>query len=519
MKKFKFAALVLALATILSLGAFSLVSAAENTVNIDDFTDLNAFGQWVEQLSWDEDGFSGTIDNTGATEGNKSGGLGLVKQFDVSEGKEVKITFRKPIYSGTETTESGERALNDGQSASEAVDIRFENKNNQKVALFRIWPDGAKVATQNASYVEVWNPTDPDWTKYDASDWIKGVATDNSSFTVGFNMTDYLCMDIAGREYGKVKSSTAGYEEFLQSVFEGCETLEIYFGREIPAGTKDTTILLDVNGQSLVPDADGNIVDNVAPVIPKLKVETEEIAINTAYSVRCEKWFGDPTTRADFSVRPVYDFIAGNNVKLEFVVSNDEGKNWKALGEYNQNSGMITNVRFDTVGKYQIAIRATDTVGNTAMGTPVEIVVVKGFDITLQGEMPASGTVGQAVTIPAAISSDKNNQPHDVVVTVENPIGVEVDVENNSFVPTIAGVYYVTYTSEYTEGDKTYKASAEYTVNISAATEQPGGENGDGEGETGETGGGCSGTAAVSIFGAGGGMVAAAVALIKRKRR
>ena len=514
MKKFKITALVLALATALSLGTFSFASAAENTVNIDDFTDLNAFGQWVEQLSWDENGFSGTIDNTGATEGNKSGGLGLVKQFDVSEGKEVKITFRKPIYSGTETTESGERALNEGQSASEAVDIRFENKNNGKVALIRLWVDGAKTATQGATYVEVQDPTG-NWTKYDTNQWIQGVATDTSSFTVGFNTTDYLCMNIAGGKYGKIESTTAGYEEFLQGVFEGCETLEIYFGREIPAGTKDTTILLDVNGQSLVPDEDGYIIDNVAPVVPKLKVETEEIAINTAYSVRCEKWFGDPTTRADFSVRPVYDFIAGNNVKLEFVVSDDEGETWESLGEYNQNSGMITNVRFDTVGTYQAAIRATDTVGNTAMGTPVEIVVVKGFDITLQGEMPASGTVGQAVTIPAATSSDKDNQPHDVTVVVENPIGVEVDVENNSFVPTIAGVYYVTYTSEYTEGDKTYTARAEYTISISAAAEQPGGD----EGGDGDTSGGCAGTAAVSVFGAGGGIAAAAVALIRRKRR
>lgn len=523
MKKFKCAALALALSVSLSMGAMLSVSAAEKTVNVNDFTDLNAFGQWVETMEWNENGFVGTIDNTAASEGNKAGGLGLVKQFDVSEGKNVKLTFRKPIYSGTQTTESGERALNEGQSAAEVVDVRFENKNNGKVALFRIWPDGAKVATQGASFVEVWDPTDPDWKKYDVTDWIMGVATDTSSFTVGFNTTDFLCMDIAGGEYGKVRSNTEGYEEFLQGVFAGCETLEIYFGREIPAGTKDTTVLLNVNGQNVVPDADGNLVDDVAPVVPQLKVSTEEIAINTAYSVRCEKWFGDPTTRADFSIRPVYDFIAGNNVELEFVVSRDGGENWTALGEYNETSGMITDVKFDQIGTYQAAIRATDTVGNTAMGTPIEINAVKGFDITLQGEMPASGEVGKAVAIPTAVSSDKDNQPHDVVVTVENPIGVEVDVENNSFVPTIAGVYYVTYTSEYTEGGKTYKARAEYTISISAA--QQGGEadnvedNNEEDTQGGETGGGCGSMAAVSLLGGGGVLLAASAVLIRRKSR
>lgn len=157
------------------------------------------------------------------------------------------------------------------------------------------------------------------------------------------------------------------------------------------------------------------------------------------------------------------------------------------------------------------------------MGTPIEINAIKGFDITLQGEMPVSGEVGKAVAIPTAVSSDKDNQPHDVVVTVENPIGVEVDVENNSFVPTIAGVYYVTYTSEYTEGGKTYKARAEYTISISAA--QQGGEAGNVEDNNeedtqgGETGGGCGSMAAVSLLGGGGVLLAASAVLIRRKSR
>lgn len=487
----------------------------DKTVAVSSVTDLATIVQesWVDSVSWNESGIVNVIDNTAGQSG-RAGGAGLTKQFDVTEGKEVKITFQKPIFSGTETTDGGERALNEGMDASQAVDIRFQNKNNGKTALIRFWCDGAKVAGQGATFVEVHDPSGS-WVKYDVGDWITGVATDTSSFTVGFNMTDYLCMNVAGGSYGKINSSTEGYEEFLAGVFEGCETLEVMWGREIPAGTKDITVIQEVNGQSLIPE-DGYITDNVAPVVPKIKVSEGEIAVNTKYSVRCEKWFDDPSTAAQFAIRPAYDIIAGNDLALACKISADDGETWTKTGTYSVAKGMIENVQFDTQGTYLIAVEATDTVGNTTMGTPVEITVVKGFDITLDGTCPASGTVGTEIALPGATSSDKNNAAHPVTVTVEDPIGTAVNVTDNKFTPTIAGVYYVTYSSEYEDGGKTVRTKAEYRINVAAASTKPEEKPGD---DTPDKGCGSSLTASVaSLFLLAGGAVTAAVAL-KRKQK
>lgn len=502
-------------------GGITYASAEETdkTVPIASVTDLATIVQsnWVDGVSWDENGISNVIDNTKGTE-SRFGGAGLTKQFDVTEGKEVKITFRKPIYSDTETTENGERALNENMDASAAVDIRFENKNNGKVALIRLWCDGAKNKGQGATYVEVHDPRG-DWKLYNVGDWISGVATDASSFTVGYNSTDYLCMNIAGGSYGKINSSTEGYGDFLEEVFDGCETLEVYWGREIKAGTKDVTVIQEVNGQNLIPE-EGAIVDNVAPVVPKIKVSEGEIAINTDYSVRCEKWFDDPSTAAQFAIRPPYDIIAGNGLNLKCKISSDNGETWREVGAYSFAKGMIENVRFDKKGTYLIAVEATDNVGNTTMGTPAQITVVKGFDITLDGECPGNGTVGTQITLPTATSSDKNEVAHPVTVTVEDPIGMEVTVTDNKFMPTIAGVYYVTYSSEYEDNGKTIKTKAEYRINVSAASKpsEPGGQ------EPAETPGdkGCNGSlggiAAASLFLLSAGVAVTVIAL-KRKQK
>ncbi len=512
-----------ALAMLISATAGGVAYAhaeSDKSVPIASITDLATIVQshWVDDVSWEESGISNVIDNTSGTE-SRFGGAGLTKQFDVTEGKEVKVTFQKPLYSDTETTESGERALNEGMDASAAVDIRFVNKNNGKTALIRLWCNGAADKNQGATYVEVHDPRG-NWTKYDVGDWITGVATDASSFTVGYNSTDYLCMNIAGGSYGKINSSTEGYQEFLAEVFEGCETLEVMWGREIKAGSKDITVIREVNGQSLIPE-NGAIVDNVAPVVPKIKVSEGEIAINTAYGVRCEKWFDDPSAPAQFAIRPAYDIIAGNELDLKCKISSDNGETWKTVGAYSPAKGMIENVRFDERGTYLIAVEATDTVGNTTMGTPVEITVVKGFDIVLDGACPGNGTVGTEITLPAATSSDKNGEAHPVTVKVEDPIGTEVTVTEGKFTPTIAGVYYVTYSSEYAEGDNTVKAKAEYRINVSAATGDP---SGDPSGEPSEkpAGKGCKsslgGVTAASIFLLAGGVAVTAIAL-KRKQK
>lgn len=467
------------------LGAFAMLSAAiggtnyafaaaeeeDKSVAIASITDLATIVQsgWVDSVSWEDNGISNVIDNTNGTE-SRFTGPGLTKQFDVTEGKEVKVTFQKPIYSDTETTESGERALNEDMDASAAVDIRLQNKNNGKTALIRLWCDGAKTKTQGATFVEVHDPRGS-WKKYSVNDWITGVATDASSFTIGYNSTDYLCMNIAGGSYGKITSNTEGYEAFLEEVFEGCETLEVMWGREIKAGSKDVTVIQEVNGQSLIPE-DGKIVDNVAPVVPKIKVAEGEISIDTDYSVRCEKWFDDPSIAAQFAIRPAYDLIAGNGLKFKCKISSDNGTTWRETGKYNDAKGMIENVRFDTRGTYLIAVEATDTVGNTTMGTPVEITVVKGFNIILASDFPQSGTAGTEITLPAATSSDKNETAHPVTVKVEDPIGTEVAVTDHKFTPTIAGVYYVTYSSEYEENGTTVKTKAEYRINVAAATSE-----------------------------------------------
>lgn len=474
-----------------SVGGGMILAAADGEtdkkVAVSSITDLATIVQssWVDSVSWEEDGIHNVIDNTAGTT-SRFGGAGLTKQFDVTEGKGVKITFRKPIFSGTE--EDGTRNLNEDMDASAAVDIRFENKNNGKVALIRLWCDGASNPNQGATYVEVHDPRG-NWTKYDVGSWITGVATDMSSFTVGYDPEDYLCMNIAGGSYGKIDSSTDGYTDFLEEVFADCETLEVMWGREIKGGTKDDTVIMEVNGQSLVPDADGYITDNVAPAVPKIKVAEGEIAINTSYSVRCEKWFDDPSTKAQFAIRPAYDLVAGNGLNLKCKISSDDGVTWRETGVYSEAKGMIENVRFSAAGNYLIAIEATDTVGNTTMGTPVAITAVKGFDITLASECPKTGTVGVEIALPQATSSDKNSEAHPVTVAVEDPVGVAVDVVDGKFTPSIAGVYYVTYSSEYEDNGKTVKTKAEYRINVSAE----GGGN-----EEPEDGKGCNGSIATT---------------------
>ena len=471
MKIKKLALSVLLSLVILSVAIFGGMFIFYVSATEVDVPDAGELFNWETSAEWTDEGALATRDYNSADK--YAAGIGLRRQFDVSNGKEIKITFRVPVRN------HDTREVLAGQTTS-TIDLSFVNVQTNKRVYLRFWLDGNANLNQNATSVGLCNGTGTWVGPYIFKDWIKGVATNESSFTIGFNTTEFIKYEIAGGSYGKPDygADKEAAEALLAEYFTGCETLEIWFGRqELQENTKNEIIVMEVNGQSLA-SANGKINDTVAPIVPDIQeaASDTEYTANNNLSVFCKEWLTDSSDSAAFIVNPCYDIISGADLIYKLKVT-DADENFEYLGTWNESMRCISDVRFSKAGTYKLQLEVEDSAGNIGISSnALEITVVKGFELILSGQVPSKGIKGNKIILPTATSSDKYGIAHDVNINVQSPVGTAIELdEDNSFVPTTVGIHYVTYASSYVDADgKTQTVKEEYRITVTEEnTETP----------------------------------------------
>jgi hypothetical protein len=90
--------------------------------------------------------------------------------------------------------------------------------------------------------------------------------------------------------------------------------------------------------------------------------------------------------------------------------------------------------------------------------------------ITVDGEVPATGTVGTEIKLPAAHAEDDTDGEVPVTITVKAPDGTVSNVDHNAFTPKAEGDHVVVYHAEDTQGNEDVK---EFVISVEAK-EEPG---------------------------------------------
>ena len=128
------------------------------------------------------------------------------------------------------------------------------------------------------------------------------------------------------------------------------------------------------------------------------------------------------------------------------------------------------NFTFDKTkfGEYEVEYTAKDTSGNSATVSRILKYSPVRPTLTVNGEVPTSGFVNGAVSLPTATAKSGAT---DLTVTVSvTHEGAAFAVVNNAFTPDKAGVYTVCYSAKDSLGQI---VSKEYDVTVISDTEKP----------------------------------------------
>lgn len=397
-----------------------------------------------------------------------SNGIGLKQQLNMEKGKSATITFQIPDY------DHNSRALIDGhRDCTKPYDIILYNVDTNFNARFRLWVENSSIVGQESSWIEFCESKTSEWETYSGG-YVSGVCTNNSSFTFSFNTTDFFSMKCDWKEpdqqmvkfedLGDIGSKKQQYLEFMQTNFGFASEIEFWFAHEqLAVNTVNEVVLKEVNGQSLSV-IDGQFDDIVAPIVAPIHFSdpAKTFSIGTEYTMRLEKYMNDPSTKADFFVRPSSDVTCSIDTLVETskLMGKAPGSDeWKQLGEVDPSSSMIKKISFDKGGEWQLKLTVADGADNIGESPVITVNVVKGYSITLNGEVPSSGKTNQEIVLPTATAEDENGVSRPVTITIEDSLGTITKLESNRFTPQTVGIYYVTYNSSYEEGGVTKKAS------------------------------------------------------------
>ncbi len=140
-------------------------------------------------------------------------------------------------------------------------------------------------------------------------------------------------------------------------------------------------------------------------------------------------------------------------------------------------------------GDYTVVYSASDERGNNSNQTYTVKVFAQGEtidlqapEITIDGEVPATGTVGSEVKLPSATAQDNLDGQVAVSIEVTGPDGAGVAVKDNAFVPQTAGNYTVTYTASDEAGNDAVET---FTIKVSPKDENTSDSNSPMTGENG----------------------------------
>ncbi len=517
----------------LSLAALVPSTAVQKASAAQVQADASRIIQWAESTKWVNEGLE-------IYAGQWAGG-GFRMFFDVSEGKEVELKFKVPVYEENSTnfiTENG------NTYSKYILDIIVESFTNTGKAVLRLWGDsGSAVGSTNISA----KVTSGDLHAESASSkpnevaeglWVKGVMRESSEFYVAFNTTDFFktywgtwdtTSSLLGTGQSTGASATAGnVMQTLNNTFNPagnpCESVQVYFRLSANCQNnncgestcpscgstmKSKLILTEVNGQSLA-NTNGVVNDTTAPYIAPVEVKNNAtLTLGKAYNVEVKT---SPRESATSELFCAFDSDIFSYEKLTY-----SAKVVAPSGAEEEYS--LSNVKFVEAGANKISVTVTDEAGNTYTTPETTVNIAQGFLMTVDN-VPETGYLNQVVTLPAGTATDSQNNPCTVNIKVSDPYTRTVELDGTSFTPTMKGVYTVEYSSQNADGSEFDKQTFRLVI-----TDAPvGGSSSNSGSQGGSQGGGSSskgclssveGTASVLMCVACG----AAAAFVMHKRK
>lgn len=384
-------------------------------------------------------------------------GIGIKQQFNIKDNNKAEVTFQIPDYDDKTRT-----LLDNHVSADKPYDIYLVNVDTGYHSIFRIWSSNSTKDGEQSSWIQYCESETSSWETYSGG-FISGVCTNNSSFTISFDTTNYMSFSCEWKEEKMVPFSELEeignkkqqYLDFMEKHYKNASYIEIWFAHQmLEADTVNEVVFKEINNQSFAKDNENKLIDNQTPIVSDINITDKDLKIskNTEYTMRIEKYLNTPNTKADFYVNPTCDFGSVvddlvTNAKVKIKKENES--DYTYVGEVDVQSSLIKKISFPDVGKYEMVLEVIDFANNIANSKPLSINVIKGYDITLLEDVKETGKTNEEFIIPSCIASDENNITREVKVVVEDPIGNEVEIKNNKFIPTTQGVYYITFSSSY----------------------------------------------------------------------
>lgn len=416
---------------------------------------------WIDEASsyYDEEGLHGIRKYNDSDP--YANGIGIKQQFNVMGNHSAEIEFQIPDY------EDETRTLKENHvDASTPYDLYLVNVDTGFHSIFRIWSSNSSKENEQSSWVQFCESETSSWETYSGG-YISGVCTDASSFKIKFDKENYLSfycswMDkdaqmIPFSELGEIGDKKDQYRSFMEKHYKDARYIEFWFAHQkLEVDTVNEVVIKSLNQQSFIVDENNKINDTCAPLVPEILKTNEESVYtkNTEYTLRIEKWLNTPNTKADFYLHPIVDFasvvddlVASVKVKIKHEQENE----YKEVGKLDEMSSVVKAISFPEVGNYEMIVEIKDLANHVTCSTPLQVKVVKGYDIVLNEEVKEQGKTDEVFVLPTATATDENNIAREVTIKVEDPIGNEIIVENQSFVPNKIGVYYITYSSSYVD--------------------------------------------------------------------
>lgn len=198
------------------------------------------------------------------------------KLFSLENNEKISLEFSVKFFESDGTLVS--KSVNDY-----AFDLYIINpNNNEQLGMLRINTDSGS-ATNGDHSVIIYTS---DWEhKYDSSYWIKGDATEESSFYIEFDKENFISSYVAGND-GVVPLGSAEQIEDRKNALKDID--QVCFKIQGNNGyTNETQVVIkSINGQSLANDG-VNFIDDTAPVINNAKVNSS-IPVNQEYTIPLE---------------------------------------------------------------------------------------------------------------------------------------------------------------------------------------------------------------------------------------
>ena len=446
------------------------VYSGEKVMDVPTDAD-NYFRGWISGGSyWNQDGLT-SIDNSGydVEKGHQRQSC-YQADYNIEGDNTATLQVSIPIYD-----EDGNRLPNRLNRAENGIDwldiIVIDLDTNYEFRLRMIDNYSAKEET---TFFGAFFSRDPYASDANYGGWIdrpanvkmRGTFTQSSSFSFSFGSKENEHMKVIAPDgTWKVVGAADGVDDehnltkALNTFFAGVKNIQVnfYYWASPKYCTENDNLAVtykSINGQSFVP-VDGKIADETAPVVGAVVAPANTKLFRTG-------------SNYVFGISYVNEIF--ENVDARAIVYRKKGTTeWKSTGKIDKDAkgNKIVGVNFEDAGVIEVAAKAVDYVGNVGIGPVTEINVEKGYDIVINGEVPARGEIGKKITLPAATATDKNGVTRTVTISVDDSSSMPYAMDDaTSFTPNKAGIYYINYKSEYVDETTGKKVSTTQTFNI-----------------------------------------------------